>query len=380
VGLINPITVTANHTLIAGAHRLEAVKLLGKAEIDATVIGVSGLRAELAEIDENLVRNELDPVTMGELANRRDEILKELGQRAMVGQGRPKENGELNSPFLNPEENASETAPLKTTAAIAKEMGVSERVLQQNKQLARYLVPEAKQAVRAVDTPKTEALKLARMEPEKQKAIAEKLVTGEAKSIVDAERQIKRETITAKYEAPKSDGVIDIYTTVKKYRVVYADPPWSYGDPRSGQGTTGATDHYPTMPLKDICALPIKNIVEENSVLFLWVTSPLLEDCFEVIRAWGFKYKASFVWDKLRHNMGHYNSVRHEFLLVCTHGGCKPDIATLVPSVQGIERTEHSKKPEEFRGIIDTLYPAGNRIELFSRQHREKWDAWGFEA
>jgi N6-adenosine-specific RNA methylase IME4 len=222
--------------------------------------------------------------------------------------------------------------------------------------------------------------------PKEERAIQEKpelldkISTGEAKSVVDAQRLLKKETAIKQYEAPKPQGVVDIYTTANKYRVIYADPPWAYGDPRSGQGTTGATDHYPTMPLKDICALPVKDIAEDNAVLFLWVTSPLLEECFEVIKAWGFKYKSSFVWDKIGHNMGHYNSVRHEFLLICTRGSCTPDNVKLFDSVQSIEKTEHSKKPEEFRGIIDTLYQAGSRIELFARKQTDKWDVWGYEA
>jgi N6-adenosine-specific RNA methylase IME4 len=86
------------------------------------------------------------------------------------------------------------------------------------------------------------------------------------------------------------------------------------------------------------------------------------------------------VWDKIKHNKGHYNSVRHEFLLVCTKGSCVPDEAKLFDSVQSIEKTEHSQKPEEFREIIDTLYNKGRKIELFARKHTDNWDTWGFEA
>jgi len=224
--------------------------------------------------------------------------------------------------------------------------------------------------------------KLARMDKKKQKAVADKIAKGEAKSVVDAQRKVLKESIVSQCEdQPKTKSrKIDIHGTKNKYRIIYADPPWAYGDARSGQGTTGATDHYPVMPLKDICSLPVKNIVEENAVLFLWVTSPLLEECFEVIKSWGFKYKSSFVWDKIKHNMGHYNSVRHEFLLICTRGSCVPDNAKLIDSVQSIERTEHSKKPEEFRGIIETLYNKGKKLELFARDQFEGWDTWGFEA
>lgn len=168
-----------------------------------------------------------------------------------------------------------------------------------------------------------------------------------------------------------------------KYRVLYADPPWKYGN----AGIIGKSDnyghverHYPTMSIAELCVLPVKELAEDNAVLFLWVTSPLLEECFPVIKAWGFKYKTSFVWDKVKHNFGHYNSVRHELLLVCTRGSCTPDVSKLFDSVQSIERSnEHSEKPEEFRNIIDTLYTHGKRLELFARRATDGWDVWGNE-
>jgi N6-adenosine-specific RNA methylase IME4 len=136
------------------------------------------------------------------------------------------------------------------------------------------------------------------------------------------------------------------------------------------------------MSIAELCAMgdDIKERADANAVLFLWATSPMLEDSFKVINAWGFKYKASFVWDKVKHNFGHYNSVRHEFLLVCTRGSCTPDVNKLYDSVQEIPRSEtHSEKPAEFRAIIDTLYPHGKRIELFARSEADGWDAWGNE-
>ena len=139
-------------------------------------------------------------------------------------------------------------------------------------------------------------------------------------------------------------------------------------------------DHYPLLTVAEICDIPVKDIVEDNAVLFLWTTSPILEESFQVVKSWGFTYKASFVWDKVKHNMGHYNSVRHEFLLVCTRGSCQPDIQKLFDSVVIEERTEHSKKPELFYEIIETLYTHGKKIELFSRKTREGWASYGNEV
>ncbi len=162
-----------------------------------------------------------------------------------------------------------------------------------------------------------------------------------------------------------------------KYRVIYADPPWSYGDERSGGSHGGAVDHYNTMSIADIKAMPVSSLTEDNAVLFLWGTAPLLPEALELIEAWGFKYKTNFVWDKVKHNMGHYNSVRHELLLIATKGSCTPDNIQLFDSVQTIERSSrHSEKPEEFRNIIETLY-YGNKLELFARKKVDGWEVYG---
>ncbi len=207
--------------------------------------------------------------------------------------------------------------------------------------------------------------------PEKAEAVRR----GE-KTISQVKREMQKEKARGHTAPLPSD----------KYRVVYADPPWSYGNTMAADSEnelfmkrwTAAETHYPAMTIVELCALDIASLVDDNAVLFLWVTSPLLAECWPVIRAWGFQYKSSFVWDKVGHNFGHYNSVRHEFLLICTRGSCTPDTKELVDSVQTIEKSRrHSEKPERFREIIDQLYPSGKRIELFARTETEGWDAWG---
>ena len=196
------------------------------------------------------------------------------------------------------------------------------------------------------------------------------------RQVKEAERKAERQSaIIEQLSQPKTSSHIDIYTTDKKYRVIYADPPWSYNDKQDTVYHGGAEKHYPTMPLEEICALPIP--AEKDSVLFLWTTSPMLEDSFKVINAWGFRYKSSFIWDKVATAMGNYNSVRHELLLISVRGSCVPDVPKRLDSVVSIERTEHSRKPDEFRQMIDTLYPVGARLEMFARESHEGWDVWG---
>lgn len=218
-------------------------------------------------------------------------------------------------------------------------------------------------------------------EPIFEQHIAETKEAGEeltTNSLLRKAQEVKREQMRQeKHEAAPLPSA--------KYRVWYADPPWHYGN--SGVITDSdnygrAARHYPSMTIEQLCDMgeAIQARCEKDAVLFMWVTSPLLAECFDVIEAWGFTYKTSFVWDKVRHNFGHYNSVRHELLLVCTRGSCTPDDKTLHDSVISIERSDkHSEKPEEFRRIIDGLYTWGNRIELFARCQADGWETWGNE-
>ena len=210
----------------------------------------------------------------------------------------------------------------------------------------------------------TTSIKEAKAIKERYPSKFRELKTGK-KTIQQAKREIIKENVKEQPDLPTD-----------KYRVIYADPPWNYGN--KGLDDYGhAERHYPTMSIEELGKLGVPDIVEENSVLFIWTTSPLLEDCFRVIRMWGFNYKTSFIWNKIKHNFGYYNSVRHELLLVCTKGSCLPDNPKLFNSVQSIERKAHSEKPDEFREIIDTLYTKGKKIELFSRKKVKGWDVWG---
>jgi N6-adenosine-specific RNA methylase IME4 len=169
------------------------------------------------------------------------------------------------------------------------------------------------------------------------------------------------------------------------YRIIYADVPWLY---HQNQAAGIAADHYDPLDDDQLCnyrpgdgSKTVKELTDKNAVLFFWVTAPMLERCFPIIEAWGFKYKTFFVWDKVKHNVGNYNSPRAELLLICTRGSCTPDTGKLIDSVQTIERSDkHSEKPEEFYNIIDAMYDHGRKLELFSRKPRAGWDADGNEA
>jgi len=169
----------------------------------------------------------------------------------------------------------------------------------------------------------------------------------------------------------------------KKYQVIYADPPWKYPHDWEHFGQD-VEKHYPTMTIDELCNLPIGDLADESCVLYLWATSPLLDEIFKVIEAWGFEYKTSMIWDKVKHNMGFYASIRHEILLIAGKGKSKPDDASAANQTDSVyveERGEHSKKPEYFYTMIEKHHPNKmKRIELFARQKRKGWDNWGNES
>lgn len=204
--------------------------------------------------------------------------------------------------------------------------------------------------------------------------LAQKVALGEIRPM-EAVRQMKRAEVQKKTEA-LPEG---------KYRVIYADPPWQYSDKKhiDGYWETGAEDHYPTMATQDICALNVRDLAADDSVLFCWATFPLLPDALKVIAAWGFTYKTGFVWAKGRPNIGNYHRADAELLLLATKGSGVPDEGFVRTSqVHEITREgRHSEKPEYFRELIDQMYKTGPRIELFRRGSAPgDWKVWGNEA
>jgi N6-adenosine-specific RNA methylase IME4 len=167
------------------------------------------------------------------------------------------------------------------------------------------------------------------------------------------------------------------------YRVILADPPWLYGDSdATADGSLGKAErHYPGMTIEALCNLPVKAHALENSILFCWVTAPMLYENpgpREVIEAWGFKPKTGRVWDKVLGNYGHYGHVTHEHLIIATRGSCLPDAPTPAPkSVFTIRRGEHSEKPEDARKTIMQQYTTGPYLELFGRKPVKGWSVFG---
>jgi N6-adenosine-specific RNA methylase IME4 len=169
----------------------------------------------------------------------------------------------------------------------------------------------------------------------------------------------------------------------KKYSIIYADPPWSYKD-KALAGSRGACCKYPTQSKDWIDNLPVKKIADEDCVLFLWVTMPKLNECWDLIEKWGFTYKTvAFTWVKRNKKssswfwgMGGWTRANAELCLLATKGKPKR-INAGVHSIVDSKIEEHSKKPDEVRDRIVSLMGDVPRIELFARQRYAGWDCWG---
>jgi N6-adenosine-specific RNA methylase IME4 len=167
-----------------------------------------------------------------------------------------------------------------------------------------------------------------------------------------------------------------------KYKIVYADPPWPYGN-KGVRG--GIAKHYEGMNVEDIKALPIRYITDPDCILFLWMTYPMIEDGLEVMKAWGFKYKTiGFQWIKLNRKAGtpffgtgSWTRANTEACFIGLKGRPERLSNKVSQIIQAPIQKEHSKKPDIVRDKIVELMGDLPRIELFATQRTEGWDCWG---
>lgn len=177
---------------------------------------------------------------------------------------------------------------------------------------------------------------------------------------------------------------------VGTWDVVLADPPWTYYGQQDKWGA--AAKFYSTMEAQEIFELPVRDIMAERSLLFLWATCPRLDFAMETIVRWGLHYRGvGFVWVKTNkvgvpiRAQGVRPSVTKPLTeLVLTASTVKkgrPLPLTSESACQTIfePRREHSRKPDGVQAAIESLYPEARKIELFARERRPGWDAWGDE-
>lgn len=170
-----------------------------------------------------------------------------------------------------------------------------------------------------------------------------------------------------------------------RFEVIYADPPWDYQGCTQHNGkasTGGAGFHYPTVKLADLRGLEVASIAMPDAVLFMWSSSPHLDQAIALGRAWGFKYSTiAFVWHKVKKNPGFWTMSSCEVVLAFKRGKFPaPRGARNVEQFLSAPRRAHSAKPEEVRRRIEAMFPRQQKIELFARERCDGWAAWGLEV
>lgn len=277
------------------------------------------------------------------LALQLEEVFKEKAKE------KQKEAGEL--------KQKSAEAPIETRKELAKVANVSHDTI------AKVKVIEQK-------APEEVKVKLSTGEVSINQVYQE--IKKEEKKI---ERDKKIEEVKAKI---KEENLI---LEDKKYHVIAIDPPWAYEEKGGfssseydAESNRGAVD-YPTMTVEQIKQIELPEA--EDCVLFLWTTHAFLRDSFDILEQWGYKYKATLVWDKVKMGIGRTVRMQVEFCLIgvkgnpIINGSSERDIITEA-------RREHSRKPEAFYSMVERMC-IGNKLDYFSRQNRENWEHYGAE-
>lgn len=192
-----------------------------------------------------------------------------------------------------------------------------------------------------------------------------------------AQRRAEREAELAEATERASEAL-----GIRQYNVILADPAWRFEPYSRVTGLDRAADnHYPTTPLQELMDLDVPGASAKDCVLFLWATAPMLLEALALMRAWGFNYKSHCVWVKDKIGTGYWFRNQHELLLVGTKGNIPaPAPGTQSSSIISAPLGRHSEKPSIVHEIIEKIYPNVPKIEMFARESRYGWDAWGNET
>jgi N6-adenosine-specific RNA methylase IME4 len=337
-GLLEPIWLHPDGSIIDGRNRHRACVEMGTQPRFRTWNGEGSLVAFVVSL--NLNRRHLNE-----------------SQRAMVA-------ARIAS---MPQGARTDLAPIGATSQpeAAKAVNVGRRSVQRAQKVIDQGIAELQ---RAVDTGKVAVsvgARVAEMPQEQQSFFVDAVNSGASAS--KAKRETERHF--RKQAPPLPEG---------KYSVLYADPPWQYNN--SGFHNS-AESQYPTMSVEEISNLPVQDLATDETILFLWATNPLLPEALQVMRAWGFEYKTNIAWVKDRgRGWGWWLRSKHELLLIGVRSDARHPEVRLDSCFLADRGSVHSKKPEAAYEIIERMYPTCPRIELFARETREGWAAWGDEV
>ena len=175
-----------------------------------------------------------------------------------------------------------------------------------------------------------------------------------------------------------------------RFRCIVADPPWPLNEswpsgPRIPKGQVHDRRRrklpYKTMTLEEIAALPVGDMAEDDSHIYVWAINRFLSDAIATVKAWGFRYTQTLVWAKTPMGLGPGGTFAPnvEFIVCGKRGSLKPLRRVDSMWFNWPRKTKHSKKPEHFQDLVETVTP-GPYLELFARRQRMGWSSWGNEV
>ncbi len=308
-------------------------------------------------------------------------IANQLGRRNLTPESiaylRGKLYREENKGHGGEREASGQSVQLPTTAeSLAERFKVDERTIrrdakfsEQLDELAEDLGPEFRQEVLSRDTKiaRKEVAALAALPAEQRRTVVEKLIAGEAESVRDVKKQNLAAELSSK-PVPSPSGRFD---------VIAIDPPWQY-EKRAEDATHRGRNPYPDMSIEAIKALPVAERAETNCVLWLWTTNAFMREAYACLETWGFTPKTILTWVKDRMGTGDWLRGKTEHCLMAVRGTPIVLLTNQTTALQAPLR-EHSRKPDEFFQLVESLCP-GVRLEMFAREKRDGWQAWGAEV
>lgn len=322
IGLLHPVVVRPDGTLIAGQRRLAACRMLGWQDVPVTTIDIESIL--VGEYDENTLREDFTPSAAVAIWQ---DMESYQGQQP-YGQPLPS-NLDGSTTHKEPRQRA------------AKATGYGKTTL-----------TKAKQVVESGD----------------DRLIAEMDSTGRVSGVYRKLKVQRQAAAIATEPEPLPTG---------PFRVIVADPPWPYWKRASDPSHQGATP-YPAMSIEDIKNLNVDNIATSDCILWLWTTNAHLPEAFGVVEAWGFTYKTMLTWVKNRMGTGDWLRGKTEHCLMAARGKPTVVLTNQTTVIEGPLR-EHSRKPDEFYAMVEKLCP-GSKLDLFARTERDGWAAYGDET
>lgn len=339
IGLLHPVVVRPDGTLIAGERRLAACRLLGWQEVPVTVIDLENVIK--GERDENMARKDFTPSEAVAIAAALEPIERAAARERM------------RSHTAAGYEKVTDPAP--ALDRVAATVGMS-----------RPTLVKAREVVEAAER-----------EPERFGDLLEQMdSTG---NVSRAYKELKREQVREQNRELVQAAEPITRLEQATYQTIVLDPPWDWGDEGDADQLGRARPTYATMPIDEIAALPVGALAADNAHLYLWITNRSLPKGFGLLDRWGFRYVTMLTWVKPSIGMGNYFRGSTEQVLFGVRGSLgllRADVGThfLAP-----RPGQHSAKPDTFYQLVESCSP-GPWLEMFARSPRNGWAVWGAEA